>query len=110
MKIVGAFLYVLFPAITLAQGVGFYQLQLTTNPVDHQWPAINSNGTVVWSQKDANGYYQVWQQDSVPNAPQQQMTSGNQNHERPVIDDNGDNSLLGRPSRGRSGIRSDPAK
>jgi hypothetical protein len=90
------YLFATLSALMLAgnmrsQTIPFYQLQITDDPYGHEFPSINDNGVVVWSQKDANGYYQVWREDTpLLGAPRLQITSGNQNHERPAIDDNGD--------------------
>jgi hypothetical protein len=81
----------MFGGSARSQTVPFYQLQITNDSYGHEWPSINDNGAVVWSEKDKNGYYQV-QLQSTPLLGQkrQPKTKGNQNHERPTIDDNGD--------------------
>jgi hypothetical protein len=60
--------------------------------VTGNWPSMNNKGTMVWSQLDQSGFWQVWMtlQNSPFSSTSQQVTSGNQNHERPQIDDNGD--------------------
>lgn len=56
------------------------------------WPSMNNQGYMVWSQLDQNGFWQVWRtvQGSPFCSTIAPVTTGNQNHERPVIDDNGD--------------------
>lgn len=57
--------------------------------VTGQWPSINNKGDMVWSQLDG-GYWQVWSIKDPFFSVATEVTTGNQNHERPVIDDNGD--------------------
>ncbi len=83
--------------------------QLTFGNKDHKWPATNNLGDIVWSEKDNDGYWQVFllSRDGLT----QSITSGARNHERPAISDDGtigwfeDNSGGG---LGYSIIRRDP--
>jgi hypothetical protein len=61
-------------------------------PATGSWPSMNNKGTMVWGQLDGNGFWQVWitQQNSPFSTMRGPLTQGNQNHERPAIDDNGD--------------------
>jgi len=79
----------MLPALAFGQS-NPYTTALT--PYTGQWPSINSKGALVWSQLDANGYWQVWttKQNSPFGGPPAQITTGNQNHERPIIDDKDD--------------------
>jgi hypothetical protein len=38
--------------------------QVTSDPSDHQWPSINDNGDIVWSQQ-VNGFWQVFKNGAV---------------------------------------------
>jgi RHS repeat-associated protein/uncharacterized repeat protein (TIGR01451 family) len=58
--------------------------------IDHKWPSINNLGDIVWSQKDSNGTWQVFEQGPSTGNVRKQITSGGaQNHQRPVISDGG---------------------
>lgn len=60
-------------------------------PYTGKWPSVNSKGAMVWSERDNQGYWQVWlTQDSPFSTPAMQITTGAANHERPAIDDSGD--------------------
>lgn len=73
-------------ACTLREGLNaqntLYSIQpVTTDQNNHLYPSLNDDNDVVWSQKDANGYYQVYLNSSP-------ITSGNNNHTFAVIDNN----------------------
>jgi len=78
----------------------YTRTQITNDLVDHKWPSMNNLGDMVWSEKDNAGYWQVVYLPG-PSVPTYtipcvaflngvcQVTGGAQNHERPVISDNG---------------------
>ena len=89
LQVVGLMIMVL---TALAYGQNPYTTAVT--PFTGQWPSINGKGAMVWSALDNNGYWQVWttKLNSPFGGPAAQITTGNVNHERPVIDDS-DNIL-----------------
>jgi len=84
--VLAAYLY----ATDASAATSYSKSQVTSGAFDHKWPSINNNGNMVWSQKDAAGFWQVFMQASPTSGAPVQVTTSSQNHERPVIGDNGD--------------------
>ena len=73
-------------AITCPVSLG--TTQCLQGDFDHKWPSLNNKGDIVWNQQ-VGGYWQVFLL-SAGSTTAVAVTSGAQNHEKPVIADNGD--------------------